>query len=109
MTKSDNQLLRHILTAGVASACAIIALIVLESSLSAFGVAIFALAFILIGVIRTDWLLFVVLLSGIFYTPLERFSSRVLGILVIPMDAIFLLSMGFIVLKTFWAVDLPRR
>lgn len=96
----SNQVTSWVSTAGIASVCAAGALMVLESSLSTFAVGILSLCLIIIGLIRTEWLLFVALLSGIFYTPLERFSSRVFGILVIPMDAIFLLSMVIILIKT---------
>lgn len=97
-----NQILGYAAIAAVASVCAAAMLLFVESSLSAFGGVILILAFILIGFVRTEWLLLVILLTGIFYTPLEKLSFRMAGILVIPMDAIFLLSMVMMLLKTKW-------
>lgn len=80
----------------------LIAVVALRSSVSAFiGLSLIS-GVIIIGVIRTEWLLLIVLASAVFYTPLAVLSHRIGGILVIPMDALFVMMIILMLVKRLW-------
>ncbi|MGC8491057.1 MAG: hypothetical protein ACP5SH_04895 [Syntrophobacteraceae bacterium] len=97
--KGERYASRDIPTAAMA---AIVGIIALRYGISAFLEGMIIIAVLLIGVTHEEWLLFIVMFSAIFYTPLTGVSTRIGGILIIPMDVLYLLLMCIIMVKPLW-------
>ncbi len=100
MTSLNNRgISTDIFTAVGGAIVGLIAVVALRSSVSTFIGALAIAGVMIIGVISTEWLFLIMVASAVFYTPLADFSHRVGGILVIPMDVLFVMMIVLILLK----------